>query len=104
MQELYGMDVNNDYDMVYMEKINRIFVWVGGKFKYTIIVLKKGKSMACDCPGNVYHGHCKHVDFVTGFFNFEKTFKPRNLIKKLNEEYITEWYLLKEEGWHGRNR
>lgn len=86
MQTVNGNDGKNNYYMAYLEKIDRVIVWVNGKFKYLI----DSKTMTCDCPGFKYHGHCKHVDFATQELNFNgKVVKPRLPIRKWEEEYYT---------------
>lgn len=35
---------------------------IGGE-KYDVLL--HGKESSCTCPGNTYHGHCKHLDAIT---------------------------------------
>jgi len=59
--------------------------------------------MLCNCPGARYHGHCRHVDFATAEFNFNKTVKPRSWIRLIAEEYYTD-FLEKEINHDKKNR
>ena len=94
MQTLEGNDEKgNHYYLAYIESMHRIIVWVDGKQKY--IISTKGE-LSCDCPGNRYHGHCKHIDFAASNFNFTKTLKPKNDWKRWEENYYYEWLLNKE--------
>ena len=98
MQTLAGKDdKGKDYYFAYIERLRKVIVWVEGQYKYLI---EMKKELICNCPGARYHGHCRHVDFVTDEFNFSKIVKPRTFLNKCEEEYYTEFLLnLKGELW-----
>ena len=94
MQTLAGCDdKGKDYYFAYIERLRKIIVWVEGQYKYLI---EMNKELVCNCPGATYHGHCRHVDFVTNEFNFSKKVKPRTFLGKCEEEYYTEFLLQRE--------
>ena len=94
MQTLAGNDGSKDYYLAYIEKHGKVIVWVNEKQKY-LISIEKGGAI-CDCPGFTYHGHCKHVDFATQEFNFNKVVKPRIFIRIISEQYYSN-FLEKEK-------
>ena len=90
MQTLTGRDdKGKDYYFAYIEKFKKIIVWVDGQQKYIIEVVNNG--LTCDCPGARYHGHCRHVGFVTNEFNFNRVNKETLPIRMIAEEYYSDW-------------
>jgi len=89
MQTLAGNDGKSDYYLAYMEKYGKVIVWVDNKQKY-LISIEKGGAI-CDCPGFTYHGHCKHHDFATAEFNFNKVVRPKTPIRLVAEEYYNQF-------------
>jgi len=86
-----------------METIKKILIWKDNILSYRIKVLPR-KILVCDCFGNRRHGHCKHVDFCSETFNFDKVVKPKGFISQTNETYITENLKIEEEGFYGEKR
>ena len=87
MQTLAGRQGSKDYYLAYIEKYDKVIVWVDGEFKYLI----SNKGELCNCPGARYHGHCKHVDFATVEFDFNKVVRPRAFIRLVAEEYYKQF-------------
>jgi hypothetical protein len=97
MQTLAGKQGSKDYYLAYIEEYDKVIVWVNDKQKYMII----NQGSICDCPGARYHGHCKHVDFATQEFNFNKVVKPRGFLRLVAEEYYKQF--LEKEKDNGRS-
>ena len=87
MQTLAGSDGKKDYYLAYIEEYDKVIVWVDGKQKYLI----SNKGGDCNCPGARYHGHCRHVDFVTQEFNFNKVVRPRGFLRLVAEDYYKQF-------------
>jgi hypothetical protein len=100
MQTLAGNDGSKDYYLAYIEKYDKVIVWVNGKQKY-LISIEKGGAI-CDCPGFTYHGHCKHNDFATAEFAFNKIVKPSTPIRVISEMYYSN-FLEKEKQNESKN-
>ena len=87
MQTLAGSDGKKDYYLAYIEEYDKVIVWVDGEHKYLI----SNKGGDCNCPGARYHGHCRHVDFVTQEFNFNKVVRPRGFLRLVAEDYYKQF-------------
>jgi len=94
MQTLAGKQGSKDYYLAYIEEYDKVIVWVNDKQKYMII----NQGSICDCPGARYHGHCKHVDFATQEFNFNKVVKPRGFLRLVAEDYYKQFIERIENG------
>uniref|UniRef100_A0A6H2A1X6 SWIM-type domain-containing protein n=1 Tax=viral metagenome TaxID=1070528 RepID=A0A6H2A1X6_9ZZZZ len=103
MQEAWGLDKGISYCFVYMETIKKILIWKDNVLGYRIKVLPRG-VLVCDCFGSRRHGHCKHIDFCSETFSFNKVVKPKGFISQTNEAYITENLKIEEEGFYGEKR
>jgi hypothetical protein len=98
MQTLAGNDGRKDYYLAYIEKYDKVIVWVNGEQKYLI----SNKGTLCNCPGFTYHDHCKHADFATAEFNFNKAVKPSTPIRVISEMYYSN-FLEKEKQNESKN-
>ena len=93
MQTLAG---EGGYYFAYIENLRKVLVWKDNKPKY---IVETDNFITCNCPGSIFHGHCKHVDFVTSEFNLNRVIKPRLPIYQWEEEYYQE-FLQREVLWH----
>ena len=103
MQEVNGVLGGSYYEFKYIEKFDKIIVWKGHinengvvtdfKQRYIMQVIRKPRSIvvSCNCPSGRYRKYCKHEDFVKNEFDFNKTKRPRTLLKKIAEQYYEEW-------------